>query len=68
MVIQAIYGGLGYTDSKKTVLFTLPTAGFICMHIQGGYVCSIMSLTIRIALYLSVLSNLIINLMYNIIK
>ena len=29
LVVYAIYGNLVYTDSKKTVLFTPPTAGFI---------------------------------------
>ena len=35
---------------------------------RAVYVCSIMSLTSKIGLYLSVLSKLIINLMYKIIK
>ena len=29
LVVYVIYGGLMYADSKKTVLFTPPTAGFI---------------------------------------
>ena len=29
LVVYVIYGSLVYTDSKKTVLFTPPTAGFI---------------------------------------
>ena len=29
LVVHVIYGSLVYTDSKKTVLFTPPTAGFI---------------------------------------
>ena len=29
LVVCVIYGGLVYTDSKKTVLFTPSTAGFI---------------------------------------
>ena len=77
LVIYVIYGRLVYTDSKKTVLFTFPTAGFLplmqllkCNYnaYRVVYVCSIMSLTIRIDLYLSVLSNFITSLMYNIKK
>ena len=29
LVVYEIYGSLVYTDSKKTALFTPPTAGFI---------------------------------------
>ena len=29
LVVYVIYGNLVYTDSKKTILFTPPTAGFI---------------------------------------
>ena len=29
LVVCVIYGSLVYTDSKKTVLFTPPTVGFI---------------------------------------
>ena len=29
LVVYIIYGSLVYTDSKKTVLFTPPTAGFM---------------------------------------
>ena len=29
LVVYVIYGSLVYTDSKKIVLFTLPTAGFM---------------------------------------
>ena len=46
--------------SKRTSLKSKPVA------YKAVYVCSIMSLTIRIDLYFSVLSNLVINLMYNI--
>ena len=29
LVVYVIYGGLLYTNSKKTVVFTPPTAGFM---------------------------------------
>ena len=74
MVVYVIYNIRLYTDSKKAVFCVLPpTAGFMSfMQVSKGnlnenlnayraiYVCSIMSLTIRAGLYLSVLSNLIV--------
>ena len=34
LVVYVIYGSLVYTDSKKTVLFTPPTADFMpCMRL-----------------------------------
>ena len=81
LVVYVIYGSLVYTDSKKLCLVYSSDCRLhtICATFEryvkcklygyrAVYVCSIMSLTIRIGLYLSVLSNLIINLMCNIIK
>ena len=67
LVIYVIYGSLLYIDSKETVsclLLRLPASCHLimqtCTH-TGWF----MSLTFRIGLYLSVLSNLIINLYNN---
>ena len=81
LVVYVIYCSLVYTDSKKLCLVYSPDCRLHSIYatLRGNqnanlyayravYVCSIMSLTIRIGLYLFLLSNSIINLMYNIIK